>query len=132
MKSEVSANVNIKGENTGNTYTGIFTAKTKLSYREMISQDALRRQILGPDPKNAAEAIWEHASLASYLQVRLIDAPDWWKQSNGGLDGPVGTDHNVLTTVFNTVAAKIEEEIKAHAKEAEDAQKQLGEDAKKD
>lgn len=132
MKSEVQANVNVKGETSGNTYTGIFTAKTKLSYREIIAKDAMRRQILGPDPKNALADVWEHASLSSYLQVHLIDAPDWWKQSNGGLDGVVGTDLNVLTTVFNAVAAKIEEEIKAHAKDAEDAQKQLGEAAKKD
>ncbi len=132
MKSDIQVNVNIKGEISGNDYNGLFTAKTKLSYREMIGQDALRRQILGPDPKNALAEVWEHASLSSYLSFHVTDAPDWWKQSNGGLDGVVGTDLNVLTTVFNTIAAAIEKEIKAHAKDAEDAQKKLADAAKKE
>lgn len=122
MKDTVQFTVTVKGETTGRSFEGLFEAKVKLSHREVIKEDEIRRNVLGVNPNEAGPYAASIAGAVAYLTVRLTRSPDWFKQSNNGLDLE---DENVLVAVNNSAVAAIAVERDAHIKEAELAQKEL-------
>lgn len=122
MKDAVQFTVTVKGETTGRSFEGLFEAKTKLSHRDVIKEDEIRRNILGVNPNDASPYAASIAGAVAYLAVRLTRSPDWFKASNNGLDLE---DENVLVAVNNSAVAAVAVERDTHAKEAELAQNAL-------
>ena len=94
------------GETTGEKFTGMFTVKRVLSKREESLADIRRRAILGPQPENSLSSVANDAYVLGQLAVRIVKAPKWWDESDGGLDL---LDSNVLAKIFEeTLKAEIE------------------------
>ena len=124
----VSFDVKCKGDETEKDYEGLFKVKTKLSIKERLKEDEVRRSLLGVDSQNAGNEAVLIASAVAYLAVRLVETPDWWKASEGGLKLE---DSNVLATVNNTAMAEIAKEYQKLSKKAEEAQVEIKADLAK-
>jgi hypothetical protein len=116
--------VNLTGETTGENYTGKFSCKKRLSFREQLAIDQRRRELLGPQGGTATLRAEQAANFIAVLSVRLVEVPSWWKNSDGGLDL---ADDSVLGGVYVRVG-KIcgfidDEEAQAAAKAKEDLKK---------
>ncbi len=123
-KYESSFSVNVVGEDTGESFLGKFTVKTRLSHGEKIEQDIVRRNLLGGQPNGAVanERSLNTCEILSQLAVRVVSAPSWWENSDNGKSL---YDDNVLVEVF-TKAVQVEVDAKAELKKAADeAKKEL-------
>ena len=116
METTATFAINEVGEKSGNPYTGTFVVKTMLTRRDGFTADAIRRNIVGVDPQNASPSIAGEAFMLGQLSVRIIDAPKWWEESDGGMDL---ADVNVIATIFKEAMdaeskrlKKLEEETK--------------------
>jgi hypothetical protein len=116
--------VNLIGDQTGETHTGKFVAKKRLSFNDQMRRDNFRRQFLGAAPGEPSPRAASMATIFSELLVRLIEAPSWWVESDEGRDLE---DENVAVDVYEK-ALKIEvagrEEV---AKRAEEARGEMSE-----
>ena len=120
--NEASFSINIEGESTGERYVGSFKCKVRLSMRDNIVKDNIRRQLLSNNPTEADGLAADLATAAGELAVRILDAPPWWKASDNGLDLE---DTSVLVEVFNQ-ARRLEREAREKLeKKAEEAQPEL-------
>lgn len=127
-KYESTAIVNATGEITGEQYTGKFTFKTRLSHKERMQIDTLRRQILGPQPEGAVPSprALSAAQIFANLAVRTLDAPSFWKNSDNGMDL---ADDDLVSAVYDAAIKAEEDEIQKVRKAGEDAKKDLQADA---
>ena len=98
---------NLKGTTTGTLFNGKFKVRTRLSFRDQLRRDEIRRSLLGPTGTEATQGAAFVASLVSEMSVRVIESPKWWKDSEGGMDL---ADMNVLSEVF-ALAAKAEQDL---------------------
>lgn len=116
--------INIAGDVETDRYIGDFRTKVRLSHRDHLERDRIRRELLGADPVNASPRAASIAEIVSQLAVRITKAPPWWVDSDNGLSL---SEDSVLAAVYDA-AIKVErdafEEIK---KKAEQAKKELKE-----
>jgi hypothetical protein len=122
MKKNVTFTVDIKGKETEETFKGEFEARTKLSLKDTLRQDEIRRTILGTNGAEASAEAYNIAFMAAYCAVRITKAPDWWTASDNGTNLE---DLNVLDVVSTKCADAINEALGKVVKEAESAQKEL-------
>jgi hypothetical protein len=122
IKNTVDFSVDVVGELTNNSYVGTFVAKTKLSMRETLRQDEVRRQILGVNPQSAGEDAQRVAAAIAYLSVHIVQSPDWWKELEGGLKIE---ELNLLAEVNNKCQEAIDKEYKKLNEEATKAKGEL-------
>lgn len=120
--AEVTKTIHVStvGTLTGKPYNGKFTVKTVLNRRENFLADERRRFILGGNPNSAPPALQGEAYMLGQLFVRIVDAPDWWKQADGGLDIE---DDNLIGELYKSIeaaAAEHEKELQQEAKGALD------------
>lgn len=104
------------GAVTKNVYFGDFGVKTVLSRYDQFLADQKRREILGQNPKDALEGLFQEAFMLGQLYVRIVKSPPFWANSNFGLLLP---DHNIILELFQK---SLELEQKTHdllAKKAE-------------
>lgn len=114
--------VHIIGDTTEKAYPGDFTVKKRLSHRDQLAKDNRRRELLGGAPGVATERALSTSMILSELFVRVIKAPVWWVEANGGLDLD---DDNVIGEVYDK-AMKVEADaIEAKKKKAEVVQEKL-------
>ncbi len=111
--------IHVVGDETGETFTGRFWAKEKLSQADILAIDARRRELLGPNGAEAPLDIFNRATVLSELTYRISGSPDWWKTSFNGLNL---VDDNVIMEVYEK-AKKVREDWLA-------AQKEKGEKAR--
>ncbi len=104
---------------------GKFKINVKLSYREMLAMDAMRRQLLGPLSGEADGMAALIASAVAKIRTHAIDTPSWWKEAGNGIDFD---DMTVVLTVLEEIQ-KVEkthlEEIQKAAEKAAEALKDL-------
>jgi hypothetical protein len=113
---------NFKGTTTGTLFTGKFKVRTRLSFRDQLRRDEIRRSLLGPTGTEASQGAAFVASLVSEMSVRVIDSPKWWTASDGGMEL---ADLNVLSEVF-ALAVKAEQDLVASlVKDGDKAQADL-------
>ena len=114
--------INLVGDVTGEKWLGKFKCKLRLSHRDTLSKDNLRRQLLGENPALATERASSLAFIASELSVRLTDAPPWWRGSDNGLELE---DDNIMAEIYAN-CVRLEKELydKTH-KKAEEASDEL-------
>lgn len=85
MAKTVDVVINIPVEEDEMPLRGKFTIKTKLSMAEILGQDAIRRQLLGPNPDGVGAEAAAVAYAVSKIRTYTTDAPSWWKDADEGL-----------------------------------------------
>lgn len=122
--------INIIGDSTGEQWVGSFEMKLRLSHREKLLKDKIRRDLIGTNDGVASDLAVTTAEVFSLLAVSLTDkAPTWWKEKGNGLDLE---DDNVVASVYEVVVKKQREIRDALEKKAEAAKAALKEQAAKD
>lgn len=117
--NEASFTINIVGESTQTQWVGDFRVKRRLSFRDELRRDSIKRELLGGvNPQFADARAANIADVFSELAVRVVSAPTWWTEKGGGIDLE---DDNVASAVYKATMAKEQEalaEIKAKAETA--------------
>jgi hypothetical protein len=109
---------------SGKLYSGSFTVKNTLSRRDRFLADQYRREIIGPSPEGSMVPpdLQLEAHMLGQLRVRITKCPDWWTNSNFGLELD---DSDIITKLF---ALSLKEEARVRIelkKEAEQALEKL-------
>jgi len=110
------------GDSTGEKFNWAFTAKKRLSIRDMITKDAQRRFIIGDRPETAGPDTVMRAEMLAYLFVSITESPKAWRDSQNGLDL---FDDNVLIKMYETIQETQSKVIQEAQKEAEEAKATL-------
>ncbi len=100
--------INVVGDTTGETQTGKFIAKKRLSFNDQMRRDNHRRQMLGEAPGEPTPRANSMATIFSELLVRLTEAPSWWVDADEGRELE---DENVIVEVYDR-ALKVEADAK--------------------
>jgi hypothetical protein len=103
---------------------GKFRVKVKLSYREILNMDSIRRQLIGPGGGEADGMATLVSSGLAKIRTHVIDAPSWWKDSNEGLDFD---DIKVVLTILDEINKVERDHLADLAKRAEKATEELKE-----
>ena len=80
-------------------YEGLFTVHCILNMRQKHAIEVQKTRLL-MDMANPTDELKAQALLLSNLRIRIIDGPEWWKQSDGGLNI---IDDDALFALFNKV-----------------------------
>jgi hypothetical protein len=126
--NEASITFHVVGDTTELTWAGEFTAKKRLSHRDHLTKDGVRRELLGGQPGTPTERALTTAMILSELRVRLLKWPAWWDACNKGLDLE---DDNVLGVLWDEVNKVEGEAVEAKKKKAEKVQEELRAEAVK-
>lgn len=118
----VSFTISVEGENSKELFRGEFKAKSRLTHREQMRRDQIRRELLGGDPKFADSRAINQAEIFSQLSVRIVKAPNWWVDAQGGLDL---TDDSVIVEIYTKVMRLEADALAAIQKQGEEAKKDL-------
>lgn len=116
--NEGTFTIDLEGETTGERFTGKFKTKLKLSHRDSITKDNIKRDLLGRDPDKAGGRAQSLAFISSELTVRIIDSPIWFKESSFGLDL---LDDSVLAEIYKKAIDLEKAEFDRLHKKAEEA-----------
>lgn len=120
---------NTIGKDTGQPYSGKFKIKTVLSRRDRFSADLRRREILGPNGDGAMPTLQGESFMMGRLFVSIVEGPDWWNNSNSGLDL---NDENVISELFEEALQAEREQLESVQKRAEQALEKLSKKKQKD
>lgn len=122
--NETSFTIHEKGEITGSMFDGVFKTKLRLSFRDRLRRDQLRRQYLGEGPVGAPidPDTASTATIFSELGVRLLDAPKWWRDADSGVDLH---DDNIAIAVYQKALKAESDAIKALAGAGERAKTEV-------
>lgn len=114
--------VDTEGEVTGKTWKGMFSTKVRLSHRDQLRQDEIRRDLLGKNPESASPRANNVAEVFSFIAVHVVESPQWWSMHANGLELE---DDNVVGEVYEKIAKiKLEAQDKLK-KDAESAKAEL-------
>lgn len=102
---------------------GRFRIKTKLSMAEVLGQDAMRRQLLGPAPDGAAAEAAVLAHAIAKIRTYVLETPSWWKENGEGLGFE---DINAPVIVLN----ELEKALAANRAEAAKKSEVISQDLK--
>lgn len=114
--------LHVVGDTTDKTYTGEFRAKKRLSHRDHLRKDQVRRELLGGQAGVATERANTTAMVLSELSVRLTKWEAWWDVCGRGLDLE---DDNVIGVMYDKVMEIEAEATDAKKKAAEKARDEL-------
>lgn len=120
--------LHVVGETTDETWKGEFRAKKRLSHRDQLTKDQVRRELLGGQPGQPTERALSTSMILSELRVRLTKFPPWWQDTNFGLDLD---DDNVIGEMYDKAIAIEQEALDAKKKKAEAVQTRLREEQAK-
>lgn len=124
----VEFSVNVKGEVTGEDFKGVFKAVPRLSHRDNLRRDQLRRDLLGGKPEDASPDAMNVSLVFSKIWVHLVEAPSWWKDSGNGVNL---LDESPVAAVYDNVARIEREALEAVQKKSEAVAKEAQEELKK-
>jgi hypothetical protein len=65
---------------------GEFRTLKRLTHRQILLRDKLRREYLGTNHQEAPDSEQNRAYILAHLAVSVVKAPTWWAESNQGLD----------------------------------------------
>lgn len=86
---------------TGKKYEGRFTVLCRLDMGQKHRLELEKTRLLGNYP-NPTDGLAGIAVVLANLRIKVTDAPDWWKQSNGGY---LIEDEDALVTLYDRVIA---------------------------
>ena len=104
-KNQKSFEISYLGEITGKKYEGTFTVKCVLNLAEKRKVE-IERSTLSADLNNPTDSLSAIATIVSNLRVRVVESPDWFKQSVQTLDV---LDEDVLFHIFSKCMEKSDE-----------------------
>lgn len=108
--NEAKFSIDVTGEVSGQPWKGVFKAKLRLSHRDQLRMDEIRRDLLGKNPETASPRAQNSADVFSFVAIHLLEAPQWWKMNGEGLDLE---DDNVVAEVYGKIVeAKVEAQKK--------------------
>lgn len=87
------------GEDTGKRYEGRFTVLCTLNIGQKHALALEKTRLLGNYP-NPTDELAGFAILLANLRAKVIDGPEWWKQSIGG---SLIEDESVLVDLYRKV-----------------------------
>lgn len=122
MKFTDSFSINEIGKTSGRLYTGTFEVKLVLTRADQFAADRRRREILGPNPDDALAALKLEAFMHGQLSVRVLKAPQFWTDSNGGL---LLEDFEIVQLVYDQAVELEQARIESIRKETEETLKSL-------
>lgn len=98
-KNEATFDVDVVGEITGKRYDGLFTVRCVLNMGQKHALEIERSRLMGNfgAPTDGLVGI---AIILSSLRAKIVDGPEWWKQSNGG---STMLDDNVLLEIYSKI-----------------------------
>lgn len=120
--------LHVVGETTDETWKGEFRAKKRLSHRDQLTKDQVRRELLGGAPGQPTERALSTSMILSELRVRLTVFPKWWSETGFGIDLD---DDNVIFEMYTKALAIEQEALDAKKKKAEAVQAKLREEQAK-
>lgn len=120
----VRFSISVEGDTTMSLWNGDFAAKPFLTHRDRLKSDQYRRELIGVFSDNAGTGAVNRAFLLSQILVRLTKAPEWWTNSNNGLDL---YDDNVILAIYEKCDKIEEEAIAAMKGESDLARKEIKE-----
>jgi hypothetical protein len=118
----VQFTVSVTGDTSGEKWYGLFKVKTRLSHRDQLQRDKVRRELLGTDGANASVRARDQAEIFSQLAVRVVDAPSWWRDNGNGLDL---ADDNLISEVYSASVKAEVDSLEAIKKAGEQAASEL-------
>jgi hypothetical protein len=87
------------GETTGKEYKGRFTVLCVLNVGQKHGLALEKTRLLGNYP-NPTDDLAGLAIILANLRAKVLDAPEWWKQSNGGANLD---DEDALVVLYRKV-----------------------------
>jgi len=106
------------GEDTGKKYEGLFTVLCVLNIGQKHARDLEQTRLLG-NHANPTDSLAGFAVILSNLRAKIVDAPEWWKQSAGG---SLIEDEDALVLLYKKVEeadALWREELKKKSQSAQ-------------
>jgi hypothetical protein len=104
-KNEEQIEIDIIGDTTFKKYQGQFTIRCVLSAGQRHSMELEKSRLMGMSPQ-PTDALVGLAEVLGTLRAKVVEAPEWWKQSLGGSQL---NDENVLMELYNKIGeAEIE------------------------
>lgn len=119
--------ISVIGDSTDEKWVGDFRAKKRLSHRDHLRKDQIRRELLGSAPGTPTDRALSTAMILSELAVRLTKAPKWWTEAAEGQDLQ---DDNVIGAAFDEAMRIEREAVEAKKKKAAEAQEELRKEVK--
>jgi hypothetical protein len=114
--------IDVTGDVTGKPWKGVFKTKLRLSHRDQLKQDEIRRDLLGAKPEAATPRAHNQAEIFSTVLIHLVEVPEWWTINGNGLDLE---DDNVIAEVYGNIVEKKSEAAKKLKGDAEAAKADL-------
>src|ERR1035437_9147173 len=110
--NESTFEVELVGDTTFKKYDGQFTCRCVLTMGQKHALELEKNRLLGnhANPTSDLEGI---AIIFANLRAKIVNSPEWWKQSLGGA---AISDENVLIELFNKVE-KAEQEWRQKVKD---------------
>jgi len=97
--NESTFDVDVTGDTTQKEYKGQFTCRCVLTMGQKHALELEKSRLLG-SYTNPTDDLIGIAVIFSNLRQKLIDGPEWWKQSSGGTSI---NDENVLLEIYNKI-----------------------------
>jgi hypothetical protein len=110
-KNEATFEIDVVGDTTFKHYDGQFTVRCILTMGQKHSMELEKSRLLG-SYTNPTEELLGYAIIFSNLRHKIVEGPEWWKQSNGGSSIK---DENVLVALYDKVL-KAEDEWRQSVK----------------
>jgi len=109
------------GIDTGKKYEGRFTVLCVLNMGQKHKLELEKTRLLG-NYQNPTDGLLGMAIILATLRTKIVDAPEWWKQSVGGT---LIEDEDALVALFDKVAAAEEEWRQKMKEKSQKAQETL-------
>lgn len=87
------------GEDTGKKYEGRFTVLCVLNVGQKHALALEKTRLMG-NYANPTDDLSGFATILANLRAKIVDAPEWWKQSNGG---SIIDDESALVVLYRKV-----------------------------
>jgi len=97
--NEATFDVDVKGDTTQQEYKGQFTCRCVLTMGQKHAMELEKSRLLGSFA-NPTDDLIGIAIIFSNLRQKLVDGPEWWKQSVGGT---TIKDENVLVEIHDKI-----------------------------
>jgi hypothetical protein len=99
-KNESTFNIEMVGDTTFKKYEGQFTVRCVLTAGQRHAMELEKSRLLG-NFTSPTDALIGLAEVLATLRARVIESPEWWRQSAGG---SMLSDENVLMELYNKVS----------------------------
>ena len=98
-KNETVFDFDYTGGTTGKKYDGQFTVVCILNMAKKHALEIEKTRLMA-DFSNPTETLFGLAVILGNLRVRIVQSPEWWKQSQGGFNL---MDEDVLVALYDKV-----------------------------